>query len=125
MADITSIVINFNNGVSATVLVSPTATTVDTPLGRVNLAQAAPKAPTGLEIATNPGVYDGDPQDPTMAWAPTWWEGSPVPPAPPKNTMADLYRINPDLARAVWRHNLGVTLDEDRLSPAQRKRCGL
>lgn len=126
MADIASIVLNFNNGTSATVLVSPTAATVETPFGRVNLAQPAPRAPSGPEIASNPGLYDGDPaSDPTLGHAPQFWEGEYLPPYPPNQRMCDMARADIEMARAVWKHNLGAPLDESKLTPAQRKRCGL
>jgi hypothetical protein len=90
------------------------------------LILSAPASPTGAEIAANPGQYDGDPgSDPTLGWAPQYWDGAFLPPYPPGQRMCDMCRADPDLARAVWRKNLGAPLDESRLTAAQRKRCGL
>lgn len=119
---IVSVQVNYDDGTSAVMtqgeLRSPFA-----PGGKILLD--APKAATGPEVAANPGAYDGDPQDPTLTMAPTFWDGAPVPPAPPQHRMCDLFRMDADFARAIWRRNLGASLDESRLTAAQRKRCGL
>lgn len=120
---IVSVMVTYDDGTSAVMtqgeLRSPFA-----PGGKIVLD--APKAATGPDIAANPGAFDGDPaSDPTLTWAPQFWEGNLMPPYPPMNRMCDMFRADPDLARAVWRKNYGAPLDESKLTAAQRKRCGL
>lgn len=119
---IVSVQVNYDDGTSAVMtqgeLRSPFA-----PGGKIILD--APKAATGPEVAANPGAFDGDAQDPTLTMAPTFWDGAPVPPAPPLHRMCDLFRLDPDLARDVWKRTLHAPLDESKFTTAQRKRCGL
>lgn len=125
MPALTKITLTFDNGLTQDIAIGPQATKITTPFGIVDLTASVPKAPTGPEVAANPGEYDGTANDPTMTMAPTFWDGAFVPPAPPKHTMADLFRLDPDLARAVWAANLRAPLDESRLSTAQKRRMGL
>jgi hypothetical protein len=86
----------------------------------------APARATPKEQAENPGKFDGDPNlDPTLGWAPQHWEGSFLPPYPPAQRMCDMARADIELAREVWKRNLGTPLNEGNLTAAQRKRCGL
>jgi hypothetical protein len=119
---ITSVSVNYDDGTSA-VLTQGELHSPFVPGGKIVLD--APKAVTGAELAANPAAFDGDTNDPTTQWAPTYWEGSPVPPSPPKNTMADLFRANPDFARLVWTSMYKHPLNESALSPAQKRRLGI
>lgn len=119
---IVSVSVNYEDGTSA-VMTQGEIRSPFAPGGKIILD--APKAASGAEVAANPGAFDGDPQDPTLAVGPTYWQSQAVAPAPPQHRLCDIYRMNPEFAREVWRHNLGRDVDESKFSPAQKRRCGL
>jgi len=120
---IISVQVTYSDGTSAS-LTQNEFTSPFAPGGKIVLDK--PKYTNGPDIAADPGSFDGDPaSDPTLTWAPQFWEGNLMPPYPPMNRMCDMFRADPDLARAVWRKNYGAPLDESKFTAAQRKRCGL
>lgn len=113
----------------------------DTPFGKMQSDEGLKRAPTKPEVAANPGLYDGTPQDPlngnmvrqaVMAYSTvaqnaetasgegrdaTSWTGG---------DFADFFKFDQKAALAWFRDTYdGHPLNLDKLSPHQRSRLGL
>ena len=123
MATLIAINLLFDNGTSQTIQVGPQQTTIKTPFGVVNLTESQPLAPTGVDIADNPGKYDGTSFDPTIYALPRMWNGNVV----NQNIWAEWYKADPVQAMDYLANKgiLGKPMNLSRLSDSQKKRMGI
>lgn len=114
----------FDNGTSQTVQVGPQATSIKTPFGVVDLTGSQNKAPTGVEVADNPGTYDGTSFDPTLYIPPRFWNGEIT---GIYATWADWFKADRNEALDYLQNKgiLGKPLNLNRLGEGQKKRMGL
>lgn len=122
MANLTGITLNFDNNTTQTINVGPQKTTIRTPFGLVDLTGSQPMAPTGVEVADNPGNYDNTSFDPLLYVLPRFWNSQEI----NQRMWADWFVLGDrDNALDYMAKTLGKPLNMNRLSQNQRKRLNI